>query len=65
VAAAEPVSPGGWPIEEVPEARRQDTREFTPITLPPVELDELQVDVPEPRIGQFVGGESRNFDWGD
>jgi cell division initiation protein len=65
VAAAEPVSPGGWPIEEVPEARRQDTREFTPITLPPVEIDELQVDVPEPRIGQFVGGESRNFDWGD
>jgi cell division initiation protein len=65
VAAAEPASPGGWPIEEVPEARRQDTREFTPITLPPVELDELQVEVPEPRIGQFVGGESRNFDWGD
>ena len=63
--AAEPASTGGWPVEEVPEARRQDTREFTPITLPPVELDELQVDVPEPRIGQFVGGESRNFDWGD
>lgn len=63
--AAEPASTGGWPVEEVPEARRQDTREFTPITLPPVELDELQVDIPEPRIGQFVGGESRNFDWGD
>ena len=58
-----------WPVEPIVEERREDTREFGPIHLPPVveamKAVEPERELPERSLRQVVGGESRDFDWGD
>jgi cell division initiation protein len=66
---AEEKSVDSWPTELVRQERREDTREFAPISLPPVEAanehEEHEEEVPQRPPRQIVGGESRDFDWGD
>jgi cell division initiation protein len=64
VAEENPVD--SWPTEHVHQERREDTREFAPISLPPVEAaNEPEEKAPQRPLRQVVGGESRDFDWGD
>jgi cell division initiation protein len=54
---------------------REDTREFEPISLPPVQealvAEELPMPMPEPEpqaqpvLRKVAGGDSRDFDWGE
>jgi len=56
-----------WPVEQTPDERREDTREFNPASLPPaVEASEGHVADPAERpLRQVVGGDTNDFDWGD
>jgi cell division initiation protein len=61
-----PVEPS-WPLERAPDERREDTRQFNPVSLPPVaeEPEGQEESPPERSLRQVVGGDSRDFDWGD
>lgn len=64
VVEENPIDP--WPIEPVQPDRREDTREFAPVILPPVEAaGEPEENVPGRPLRRVVGGESRDFDWGE
>lgn len=56
-----------WPAADVVDVRRDDTREFDPIPLPAVveTVEESQPERSERPVHQAVGGDSRDFDWGD
>ncbi len=52
---------------EVSPWKKEDTREFEPINLPPVQepVDGGDEAAPTPLLRKLVGGDSRDFDWGE
>jgi cell division initiation protein len=68
-AAAEvPFAADSWPNEQTGEGLHEDTRAFNAVELPPVvDLVEQRqaAEAPERTLRRVVGGESRDFDWGD
>ncbi len=57
------------PEPEAPPWPREDTREFEPISLPPVQESLVAESEPEPEpqpmLRRVAGGDSRDFDWGE
>jgi chromosome segregation ATPase len=71
-AARSIVLPEPVGVERDPEVApwpREDTREFEPISLPPVQeelMDEPEpLANPQPLLRRLAGGDSRDFDWGE